>query len=537
MRCTKVHILFSLFIFLFSGAQAQNKEFEDELAYLFYNGLDDKFLYPGTLNEGAMNIYYTGHNDYSFYVIPVKSGDTLRASADVMQSTLLFLKANYEPASSNKTQLFEAIKGSLTKLKYSTVTCPIPQEARYLYVCNTINNDNVLPTELYIGKHNILEPKRKEISYKSSLKIKKEATIEYLSVLSQQGVKAILGEDVEFFDLPVMVVCDNPEKTIIIGAEAHCKSGVKWMTAISNDGGKSFKSQINYLHSQSGELVYDKDGKPMVVPITELIYDRINKRVLSLTASFCYASDDYGKTWYRLSYFGHKIERPLPFTNTMYCPTTGIQLSNGILVSPMRFFQKDDNTNKIIKSVNYVVYSKDYGKTWEQSPVTDEDIICDEALVVEYKKNQLMLNVRGGTEYWMDKTNNGRRVFIADMKSKNCLSGWTIRGWKTESESDGKIYDPICNASILKLPKSIKQGALFANPCIPGEYWPRKNILLRYSKDFIHWDNVSLLTPYGEKVRGYCALGASDCDVYFAYPDAEGRIMFGTITELIKDLK
>lgn len=517
---------------------AQTNTTGDEMEDLYYNGLSAQYLYPGTLYESAHKIYYTGHKDYSFYIIPVTPGDTLMASAGVMKSTLLLLKSKYDPAESSNLEYAGSQDESIIKLNYSSVSRVIPYDAHYLYVCNTVNNDNVLPTELIIGGHNILEPKTKELSFKLSQRIitSGEDRLSYRAALSPETASKILGEEIDHFDAPIMVVCDNDERTIIIGAETYCKSGVKWMTAISNDGGKSFMPHINYLRDRDGNIKTDKEGEYIVVPITELLYDRIHDRLLSLTASYCYASDDYGETWYQLSYFGNSIKRPAQYNHTMYSPTTGIQLANGVLVAPMRFYYKDEANNRITQAVNYIVYSSDYGKTWKQTITTPADIISDECLVVEYKKNRVMINSRGGTEYWMEKTNHGRRVFVSDVKSRNCRSKWEIKEWKMESESDGTIYDPICNAAIISLPKSIGKGALFTNPNMPGEYWPRKNLTLKYTSNYKQWDNVSLLTPYAKKVRGYTALGASDEDIYFAYADNQGRILFTSILSLLKDL-
>jgi len=528
----QLSILISLFCIV-SSVCAQEKPQIDDLDYLYFNGLNEKYLYPGTLHESEQSIYYTGHKDYSFYVIPITPGDTLYASAGVMQSTLLFLKSKYDPKVTKKLDCLGKPHSYLYKLKYRSIKEVIPQDAHYLYVCNTINGDNVLPAELRIGRHNILEPEHKKQKYLKSLKISSD-TIElpkYKAVLTP-GDQLQDGIVVNDYDLPIMVVCNNAEKTIVIGAEAHCDDGVKWVTSISNDGGATFVKRVNYLHDKDGKLLLNNNNQPTVVPITELLYDRMNDRLLSVTASFCYASDNHGETWYQLSYFGNIIKRPDKYTNTMYCPTTGIQLSNGILVAPMRFFRKEND--KIVKSVNYVIYSNDYGITWKQSPTTPDDIICDEAIVVEYKKNQVMLNSRGGTEFWMERTNNGRRVFTSSISSKNCKSKWTVTGWQRETHSDGEIYDPICNASMIKLPQSIGKGALFVNPNMPGEYWPRKNQLLRYTSDYINWRNISLLTPYGDKVKGYTALASSPEALYFAYTDAEGRILFADLTSLLK---
>lgn len=354
--------------------------------------------------------------------------------------------------------------------------------------------------------------------------------------------KIVLSPDVDYgfgkvksFDSPIMIVCNDDKNTIILGAEAYFENGVKWVTAISQDGGKNFSVCINYLKDKKGEPVLDSDGKPIVVPITELIYDRVNDRVLSLTASYCYASDDHGLTWYQRSYYRHSINRPEGYNRTAYNPTVGVQLENGILLAPMRFINRDAKRNMILADINFILYSKDYGETWIQSPTTPEGVICDESVVVEYKKNQVMINARGGTEYWMNKTNNGRRVLVPKKKCSNDMDKWEITGWKLYSGADGKLYDPICNASMVKL-SGKRKGTLFCNPYIPGDFWPRKNLLLRYTKNFRKWQNLALLSEYSEDVKGYSALASSDVGTYFAYVDRDGQILFGDITYLVKDL-
>lgn len=61
---------------------------------------------------------------------------------------------------------------------------------------------------------------------------------------------------------------------------------------------------------------------------------------------------------------------------------------------------------------------------------------------------------------------------------------------------------------------------------MPDEYWPRKNLLLRYSRDFKKWKNVGFLTEYGLKIKGYCALAATESILFFAFVDNGGVIKF-----------
>lgn len=321
-------------------------------------------------------------------------------------------------------------------------------------------------------------------------------------------------KETPFFRLPKMVVCNNGD--IVIGCEAKASANngraLFHAISISTDGGNSFKA-----------------GKSSV-SLHELVYDRIHDRIFSYAGTTFFASDDHGKTWY--DYKSKIFTRLAPgFNEISMSPTTGIQLKNGILAIPMRCikYNKDEKGNKqssIEKTVNFVLYSKDYGKTWLQTAYTNEKIIADEVTIIEYADNQIMLNSRGGTEASWVKTNNGRRVFVPSRKSRASIKKWEITKWKTEKKSDGKIYDPICNASIIKTKLGNKNVALFCNPDMPGDYWPRKNLCLRVSRDFKHWKKAVQLTPNDYPVLGYTALGYHDGNVFFAYEDESKGILF-----------
>ena len=318
--------------------------------------------------------------------------------------------------------------------------------------------------------------------------------------------------DTPIFRLPVMLICKNGD--IVISAEAKSSNDqlMFYVMAISKDGGKSFKT------------------KRSQIPMPELVYDQINDRIICFGNKIFYASDNHGETWYDFnSTFQIKIPNGFDFYNMS--PTTGIQLKNGILVIPMRFVrlkrdEKGKHLESIEKATNFLLYSKDGGKNWAQSPMTPSDIIADEATIAEYMDNQVMINSRGGTEYFWDATNNGRRVFVPTMKLNSSVKKWKIDGWKLEKESDGKIYDPICHASFIKANISGRKVGLFCNPDMPGQYSPRKNLCLWASRDFKHWIRVAQMTPPDYPVLGYSAMAYRNGKLYFAYEDKNKGILF-----------
>lgn len=323
------------------------------------------------------------------------------------------------------------------------------------------------------------------------------------------------------FRIPVIVVFTNGD--VYIGCEGQYSESKHafYVQSVSKDGGKIFKA------------------KKSSIPLSELVYDEKHDRLFSLTTSVCYASDDHGDSWYKYSYLNLKVKED--FNHNLTSPTTGIQLKNGILVVPMRSVLKKRNADgttsqELAKTVNFVIYSRDYGKTWEQSPFTPEELIADEVTIVEYKPNQIMLNARGGTEYYWDATANGRRVFVSSKKSKSSVAKWNIACWITEKKSDGKIWDPICNASLAKVSIQGKIIGLFCNPYTPEEYTPRRNLGLIATKDFKHWKQVGILTPKDERVFGYSAIAYRNGHIYFCYEDCKKGILFADITYLEKDI-
>lgn len=343
--------------------------------------------------------------------------------------------------------------------------------------------------------------------------------IKWISVVNQNMSQDF--ENTPIFRLPVMVCCNNGD--IIIGSEAKNDKDEFQFYAISlsNNSGLSFTA------------------KRSEIAMAELVYDKINDRVFSYAINTFYASDDHGKTWYD---YKSNLNIVKPDYYDIYCmsPTTGIQLKNGILVVPLRFvrFKRDSNGKKmgrIDKTTVFLLYSKDYGKTWQQTPMTPSDIIADEVAIVEYADNQVMLNARGGTEYFWEKSNNGRRVFVPQKQCKSPMSKWIIDGWKLEKKSDGKINDPICHASILNATIKNKTVGLFCNPDMPeGVYWPRTNMYLRVSRDFKHWQGVMSLTPKDYPLWGYSALASNNNRIYFAYEDKNRGILFCDL-EFCKD--
>jgi hypothetical protein len=312
--------------------------------------------------------------------------------------------------------------------------------------------------------------------------------------------------------IPTMVVFNNGD--IFIACEAHGDNEeiLFRLFSLSFDKGNSFETYRSNIS------------------VDEFVYDRKNDRLLGITVNTIYCSNDHGKTW--SEYTTPTIKTPDGYESLTTCPTVGVQTQSGILLYPLRAIKwnRDDKNNLTISDeTGFVMYSTDYGLTWYQTPTYPKSFIFDEAVLVEYKKNRIMINARGGTEYYWNKTENGRRVLLGRFKRVG-ESYHFVKTWKFDKKTDGKMWDCLCDVSLIKLDS---RNFLYSSPYIPGEYSHRRNLTLFISKDAFRWTPIGILTRQGEIIYGYSSLGADDRDnVYLVY-EAKSGIMFSRINPII----
>lgn len=353
---------------------------------------------------------------------------------------------------------------------------------------------------------------------------------------------------------PTMVLAEDG--TIIIAAYCENKDGRRTiLNSVSDDGGKSWKTNWN-----SG--------------IHSMAWDRYNHRLCGVKSGISYVSYDYGMTWAKIGSYNStyvteeiktlcrqygkdemesytkdsKIQRFSFMASSAHTSNSGIQLENGVICIPMqmkirkREAGKDDNGNWIVdadgyckpvngetvgyeKVVAYVLYSKDFGVTWEQSPTTSPDLICEETCITEILPNQVCMNSRGGTEYFWSNCPSERRVHIqktpvADRESF-MIDEW-VSDWGTRPTNT--IEDALVNADIEKVQHYSPKGAkekdmtfwMFCNICNPGSF-ARKGLMLRLSSDGRNWYNVGYLTPSNKLIGGYCEMAADTSHIYIVY--------------------
>lgn len=163
-------------------------------------------------------------------------------------------------------------------------------------------------------------------------------------------------------------------------------------------------------------------------------------------------STDDGKTWTKPREITKDVKRP-EWTWYATGPGVGIQLKSGRLLIPCD--SKSDG-GKVRES--HVIFSDDAGKTWQLGGVVGPH--CNECQAVELADGRVMLNMR------TYRGNNRRLVSISENGGKTF----------TEPKEDAALIEPVCQASILRLPG---EGVLFSNPASTK----REKLTLRLSTD------------------------------------------------------
>ena len=328
-------------------------------------------------------------------------------------------------------------------------------------------------------------------------------------------------------NLPWCVIIPSskyPETTLRCPILVVLKDGDRFICCEQHKDGRI----IGYISALS-KKGRDFQIKKSSIPLRSIIYDQRHDVLYSITESVIYKSYDHGSSWSQEQSISLNI--PRGYTSLTTSPTAGIQLKNGVLATTIRAINWGDN-GVIENEAVFVLYSKDYGITWNQSIATPRDILCDEAVMAEKPVNSIILNARGGTEYFWHKTMNGRRVFSTVISNKNIRRNWKVKQWVAD-KSDQQLWDPLCNASLVKYRIWGASYFLYCNPYMPNDYTPRRNLHLQLSKDCSQWISIGIITPYGDILHGYNSIAVSKQKIYIVYESQRG-IEMAELTEVVK---
>lgn len=231
----------------------------------------------------------------------------------------------------------------------------------------------------------------------------------------------------------------------------------------STDGGKTW-SQQQLIHEEGGEQkvtignpcpVVDRDTGVIWLPLT-----RDNNSVLMLSSA------DEGVTWSA----PRDITKSTKQKNwTWYAtgPGNGIQLTHGKhrgrLVIPCDH-RVNDVKERALSTRSHVIYSDDHGATWQIGGLLTAG--TNECAVAELENGTLLMNMR---------SYRGQACRAISRSTDGGLN-WS------EVTDDPNLVEPICQASLIRLPSLANGGTRLAF-CNPADSKSRKNLTLRISHD------------------------------------------------------
>jgi sialidase-1 len=223
-------------------------------------------------------------------------------------------------------------------------------------------------------------------------------------------------------------------------------------------------------------------------------------------------SEDDGKSWSPLINITAQVKDP-SWHFLLQGPGRGITMSDGTLVFPIQFIDKDRIPNAGI------MYSKDRGQNWKlHNPARSN---TTEAQVCEVEPGVLMLNMR-------DNRGGSRAVSITRDLGQT---------WEEHPSSRKALREPVCMASLIKVDAADnvlgKKILLFSNPdATNGRY----NMTIKASLDGgLTWPYQLLLDA--EENWGYSCLSMVDNEtVGILYESSQTHMVFQRIklTDLIK---
>lgn len=217
-------------------------------------------------------------------------------------------------------------------------------------------------------------------------------------------------------------------------------------------------------------------------------------------------STDNGRTWSAPINITEQVKSP-DWYITLQGPGRGITMNDGTLVFAFQYVDTARMPNATI------IYSKDHGATWKAGAAAR--VNTTEAQVVELADGVLMLNMR-------DNRGGSRAVLTTtDMGAT----------WTDHSSSRSALREPVCQASLLKVPHQGGEVLLFSNPDTTNG---RSRITIKASTDGgVTWNGGLLLDE--EMTWGYsCMTLVDERTIGILYEGSRSQMTFQKI--LLQDI-
>ncbi|QDV50461.1 sialidase family protein [Gimesia fumaroli] len=311
----------------------------------------------------------------------------------------------------------------------------------------------------------------------------------------------------------------SKQGTLLAYCEARITSGdwanIDILLRRSTDGGKTWLP-VQMIHDAKEETVnnvvaFSDDQTGQV----HLLYCENYSRC------FYISSNDDGKTFsprVEITSVFNQFKKEYDWNVIATGPGHGIQLQNGRLLVPVWL---STGGKKHRPSCVSTIFSDDHGKTWQRGEiiVKQGDQVAGETIVnpsetvaVQLFNNKVLVNIR-------TESKPHRRLVAV---SENGATNWT------DKHFDDQLKEPVCMASILRVPASKaqpKNAIVFANPDNlenktkrrkPNR--DRKNLTLQVSFDDCQtWISKQVLEP---GISGYSDLAAlPDGTIFCFYED------------------
>jgi len=235
-------------------------------------------------------------------------------------------------------------------------------------------------------------------------------------------------------------------------------------------------------------------------------------------------SEDDGVTWGEPINITAQVKKE-EWNLLLQGPGKGITLSNGTLVFPAQYKDKDHIPYSTI------IWSKDQGSSWNIGSGAKSN--TTESQVIELNDRSLMLNMRDNRNREDKSGTNGRSVAITDDMGNT---------WREHSTSRSELIEPVCMASIIKeqfvingAPRSI---VIFSNP---ASKYHRKNMSLKFSFDDGETWPSQYYTLLDEGIgRGYsCMTKIDDQHIGILYESSRADLVYQVINieEIINQIE
>ena len=336
-------------------------------------------------------------------------------------------------------------------------------------------------------------------------------TTKPFSSISQPDSSVVFVPSGEYASMRIPALVMTNKGTLLAFCEARVGTASDWadidmIMRRSTDQGKTWEPHIIIAAREGGKPtsnptpIVDTDG------IIHLLYQRDYAR------AYYMQSKDDGKTWSKAVDITYAFDAFRPeYDWKVLAPGPGhaIQLKNGRLLVPVWLSDPDKLVPRRSHGPSCVatIYSDDLGKTWSRGDIvannSPELKSPNETTAVQLDDGRIMLMMRSPSQV--------RRKAIS--YSPDGIGSWS------KPVFDDELFEPVCMASIIKVPPENKSGKsmlVFSNPDsrnIPKH--PRKNLTIKLSFD--DGENWPVQKVLYEGPSGYSDLAVGKNAIYCLY--------------------